>query len=66
ASVQVAPADPDGLIRVSGRDYRGGLTVLPLPQGLLAINRVSLEDYYREDTAALREFTGLPLSGWSI
>ncbi|MDH5315407.1 MAG: SpoIID/LytB domain-containing protein [Gemmatimonadota bacterium] len=45
ASLEVAPADPDGLIRVSGRDYRGGLTVLPVPQGLLAINRVSLEEY---------------------
>lgn len=45
ASVQVVPADPDGLIRVSGRDYRGSLAVLPLPQGLLAVNRVGLEDY---------------------
>lgn len=40
-------------------------TRLPTPV-LESDLRVSLEDYYREDTAALREFTGLPLSGWSI
>ena len=28
--------------------------------------RARLEDYYREDAAALREFTGLPLTEWSI
>lgn len=28
--------------------------------------RARLEDYYREDAAALREFTGLELEGWSI
>jgi stage II sporulation protein D len=45
AAIRVSPSDPDGLIRVSGRDYRGTVTVLPLPQGLLAVNRLDLEDY---------------------
>ena len=44
-AIQMVPSDPDGLIRVSGQDYRGGLSVEPGAQGLLPVNRLDLEDY---------------------
>ena len=56
------------------RRWRGSLVGLaqrpfsqPVPKPALDPKlRARLEDYYREDAAALREFTGLPLTEWSI
>jgi stage II sporulation protein D len=44
-SVTLAPTDPNGLVRVNGRSYRGMLTLLSGPSGLTAVNRVGLEAY---------------------
>lgn len=43
---QVAES-PAGAVRVSGRRYRGSLSIVPSDSGLLVVNAVGLEDYLR-------------------
>lgn len=44
-ALRIRPADPEGLIRLGGSDYRGDLAVATHPQGLLAVNRLDVEAY---------------------
>lgn len=45
AMADLLPRDPATFVRAAGRDYRGRITITPSPGGLLAINRVGIEDY---------------------
>ena len=44
-SLTIAAPDPDGFVRVNGRDYRGRVVVLAGRAGLTVVNRVVLESY---------------------
>ena len=44
-SLVVRPLDSVGFVRVGGRDFRGELVITPTPNGLLAVNLLSLEAY---------------------
>lgn len=44
-SLTFAAADPDGFVRVAGRDYRGDVLAVPSPTGVLAVNQLALEGY---------------------
>lgn len=44
-SVTLAPTEPNGVVRLNGRSYRGLLTLLSGPSGLTAVNRLGLEAY---------------------
>jgi stage II sporulation protein D len=44
-AVRVASRDDASPVRLAGTDYRGELSIRSGPDGLLAINRVDLEDY---------------------
>lgn len=41
----VLPEEAEGLVRVNGRDYRGGMTVLSGAQGLTVVNAVDIDSY---------------------
>jgi len=41
----IAPAEPEGTVRVAGRDYRGVLEVEQGTSGVRIVNRVSIEHY---------------------
>ncbi|MGE0352626.1 MAG: SpoIID/LytB domain-containing protein [Gemmatimonadales bacterium] len=44
-SLTLASTDPDGFVRVNGRDYRGRVVLFRGASGLVAVNRVGLESY---------------------
>lgn len=45
ATTLVLRAEPGGLVRVNGRDYRGDVVLIRDQTGATAINRVGIEDY---------------------
>lgn len=43
--VMVAALDPDGFVRVNGREYRGRLHLLPVGETVTVVNQLGLESY---------------------
>jgi stage II sporulation protein D len=44
-SVALAPAAPNGVVRVNGRSYRGSVVVLADAGGVTVVNRIGMESY---------------------
>ncbi|MEO8450546.1 MAG: SpoIID/LytB domain-containing protein [Gemmatimonadota bacterium] len=44
-SITARSQETAGFVRINGRDYRGEVTVIPVPNGLLAVNVLPLEAY---------------------
>lgn len=44
-ALDLLPRDPASWVRIAGRDYRGRVTISRDERGLLAVNRLGMEDY---------------------